>query len=159
MPEYLAQLNQDRAKSIKKFKAKLPEIIVQRMTQAIEDKEAWVWPLAFAFATLNDLADIGVIGSIPFLGDSFDIFCGIILTMLLWNIGGLIKWKVRGAIWLAGILEVVLGIAILPELIPFWIICIWYAHYQVGKKAESAKQGLKEYKKGKINKQIVAEFK
>ena len=159
MPEHLAQLNQERANDRKKIiKVKLPEIIVQRMIKAIEDKETWVWPLAFMLAAFNDLVDIGVVGSIPLFGDSFDVFCGIILTMLLWNIGGLIKWKIRSAIWLATLLEIILGLAIFPEFIPFWIICIWYAHHKVNQKAELAEEGLRQYKKGIIHKQARTGF-
>ncbi len=163
MPDYSAQFNQDRAKSIKTKLtgkvAKIPKIIAQRMIKAIEDKESWVWPLGFAMAVFNDLTDIAIIGSIPFLGTSLDAACGTILIIIFWDIGGMIKWKIRIAIWLAFTLEGILGLAILPEFLPFWIICVWYAHHKVNQKAEWAEKGQNQSKKGKINKEAMAEFK
>jgi hypothetical protein len=161
MPDYSEQLaqaqQQDRAKR-KKIIAKIPTLIAQRMTKAVEDKDAWVWPFAFILAAFNDGVDILGLGSIPFLGDFLDLFCGVILTMFLWNIGGMIKWKLRIAIWLATGLETILGLAILPEFIPFWVLAVWYAHHKIRKKAEVADRGLKALKKGEIDKEAIGEF-
>lgn len=160
MPDYSQQLNQVRAKDkIKKAKIKLPGIIAQRMLRAVDDKEKWVWPFAFMLATFNDLLDIGLIGSIPILGDLSDIFCIVVLTIFLWEIDGLIKWKIRSAIWIAGFIEMIPFLSILIEFLPFWIVSVWYAHYKVSQRADLARVGLKEHKKGKINKGILTEFK
>ena len=160
MPDYVAQLNQERAKDKNlSIKAKLPNIITERMTKAIRDGESWVWPVAFMIAGFNDLMDLGIIGSIPIIGSSIDVICTIILTGILWNIGGMIKWKIRIAIWASGLAESVLGILIIPELLPFWVIAIFYAQHKVKEKAKSAEEGMKDYKKGKINRRIITEFK
>ncbi len=159
MPDYSEQFNQEIAKSTKKIKVKLPEIIAQRMIKAIEDKESWVWPLGFAMAAFNDLTDMAIIGSIPLLGASLDLICGAILTIIFWDIGGMIKRKIKIAIWLAFTLEAILGLAILPELLPFWILSVWYAHHKISQKAELAEEGLRQYKKGVIHKQAKVEFK
>lgn len=166
MTDYSEQLNQERnqdrvekmGKKISEIKANIPAAVAQKMMKAIEDKQAWVWPFAFMLAAFNDLTDVGIIGSIPFLGDSLDVACGTVLTILFWNIGGMIKWKIRGAIWIASGLEIILGIVILPEFLPFWLLAVWYAHHRVGQKAESAESSLERSKKGRIDEEAVAEF-
>lgn len=159
MPDYTAQFNQERALSKNSEKrAKIPGAIAQRMTDAVRDKESWVWPFAYALAIINDFGDILVIGSIPILGDSFDVFCVLTLTIFLWNIGGMIRWKIRIAIWVAGGIETILGIFILPEIMPFWILSILYAQYRISQQAKIADMGLADSKKGKINREAIAEF-
>jgi len=159
MPNYLAQLNRIRTKTVKKATIKIPQAIAQRMIKAIEDKESWVWPLGFAMAIFNDLIDVVIIGAIPFLGASLDTICGVILTIIFWDIGGMIKWKIRIAIWLAFALEAILGLAILPELLPFWTICILYARHKINQQAKIADEELKQLKRGKIKiKKAMAEF-
>jgi len=141
MPDYSAQLNQERAQSKKtSIKIKLPDIIIGKMTEAIENGESWVWIVAFMIAGLNDLLDLGIIGSIPIIGD-------------------LIKWKIRVAIWTAGFIETTLGLLIIPEFLPFWIISILYAHHKIKERAELAKESIRAYKKGRINRGIITEFK
>lgn len=157
MANYREQLALARLKQ--KVVVKISQIIVERMVRAIEHKESWVWPFVFILAAFNDGLDVFGIGAIPFLGSFIDLFCGIILTLLFWNIGERwLKWKIRIAIWLATALEAILGLAILPQFIPFWLICAWYARHQVNKKAEIAERGLKQLKTGKINKESVTEF-
>ncbi|OGZ34044.1 MAG: hypothetical protein A3I88_01895 [Candidatus Portnoybacteria bacterium RIFCSPLOWO2_12_FULL_39_9] len=161
MPDYSGQLTQVRQQEgVKKasLRIKLPALIAHRMKKAVADKESWAWPFAFILALFNDGVDLLGLGAIPILGDFLDIFCGIILTMFLWDIGWTIKWKIRIAIWLAAGLEIILGLAILPELIPFWLLSVWYAHHQVNKKAEIAERGLKKYRAGKIDREAAAEF-
>lgn len=160
MPDYTAQFNQERAKSriVKKKKFKISGIIAQKMTKALEDKQSWVWPVAYALAIFNDFGDILIIGSIPILGDTFDIFCVVTLTIFFYNIGGMIKWKIRVVIWTTGGIETILGVLILPEMMPFWILCVWYARHQVNKRAELANMGLGQLKRGKIDGEIAANF-
>ena len=159
MSDYSAQLNQERVQSKKTLiKIKLPDIIIRKMTEAIENGESWVWIVAFMIAGLNDLLDLGIIGSIPIIGDFIDIICTIILTGILWNIGGMIKWKIRIAIWTAGFIETTLGLLIIPEFLPFWVVSILYAHHKVKERAELAEEGMRAYKKGKINRGIITEF-
>ncbi len=160
MPDYSAQLNQERAKDKKiSIKTKLPNMIIGKMTEAIENGESWVWIVAFMIAGLNDLLDCGIVGSVPIIGDFIDVACTIILTGILWNIGGMIKWKVRFAIWIAGFIETTLGLLIIPEFLPFWIISILYAHHKVKERASLAEEGIREYKRGRINRGIITEFK
>lgn len=159
MPDFSEQLAQARRLNFKKeITVRISRVIVQRMNEAVENKESWVWPFAFLLAAFNDGIDLLGIGAIPFLGAFLDIFCGIILTMFLWDKGYFIKWKIRIAIWLATGLEAVLGLAILPELIPFWLLAVWYAHHLVHQKAEIAEKGLNQLRAGKIDKETMAEF-
>lgn len=161
MPDYTGQLAQARQqdKTIKiPLRKKLPALIAQRMAKAVEDKESWVWLFAFVLAALNDGADLLGLGAIPILGDFLDVFSGVILTMFLWNIGDLIKWEIRIATWLAMGLEIILGIIILPEFIPFWLLAVWYAHHRVNKKAEIAERGLRQFRRGRTDREAVAEF-
>jgi len=172
MPDYSAQLNQERAKGIKarlagRITTKIPEAIAQEMTKAVEDKDVWVWPLAYILAIFNDGVDLFGLGAIPLLGDFIDLFCGAILIIFLWDIGGMVRWKVRIAIWAAmlfetiitGVLNAFFGLGFLIELLAFsWTISIWYAHRKVKQKAELAEKGLRQSKRGKISKEIIAEF-
>lgn len=161
MADYAEQLNKERRKnqSSGKIKIKLSKFLTEKMNKAVNDGESWVWPLAFCLAVFNDLLDLSVIGSIPILGDGIDIFCAIILTGFLWNIGGVIKWKIRISIWLAGIIEVFLGIIILPEFLPFWTLSIIWAYLKVKKQAELGERGLNNFRKGKLDREAIQAFK
>ena len=106
MPDYSAQLNQDRAKGIKaRLVAKLSKAVVQRMIKAVEDKQIWIWPFAFMLAAYNDLADIGIIGSIPIFGDVIDFIVWAILFAFTMSLGGHIRLKIQIIISLAGFLN------------------------------------------------------
>ena len=89
MPDYSAQLNQDRAKGIKaRITAKISKAVTQRMTKAVEDKQTWVWPFAFLLAAFNDLIDLGIIGSIPIIGEAIDVSVWAILFGFTISLGG-----------------------------------------------------------------------
>jgi len=160
MPDYTDQFNQERAKGIKarlagKITGKISKSVVQKMIKAVEDKQSWVWPFAFMLAAFNDLADIGVIGSIPILGDVIDFIVWAILFGFMTGLGGHIRLKIWIIISLAGLFELI------PFVDPFptWIISITYGWYITQKKGELAEKGLKHLKKGKINKEAIVEFK
>lgn len=162
MPDYSGQLararNKDRTKLKGSVKKKIAQAVVQRMLKAVEDKESWVWPFAFALAAMSDLGDF-----IPFfsVGGFVDILTSIILTLFLIGIGGFIKWKVRIAIWLAGFLEAFSGIIVVLSLLgvfPTHIICILYAHHVIKKRAAIAEKGLASLKRGKTNREAIQEF-
>lgn len=156
---YKQQLSAERSRNTGlNVEFKLADRITRAMTKAVEDGDSWVWPFAFLLAAFNDGIDLLAIGAIPILGDALDATASIILTGLLWNIGGFIKWKVRGLVWLAAIMEIVLGLVIIPEFFPFWIVCIAWAYWKVKEQSEIAKEGIKNYEKGKINKNVLEEF-
>jgi hypothetical protein len=159
MPDYTAQLNQIRAKSIKmriaeKATAKISKTVVQRMMKAIEDKQTWAWPFAIGIALFNDFLDLLVIGSIPIIGSLIDILTGLILFMFLFNIGGHIRLKVRIIIFLANFLELIPFVG----FIPIWGISILWAWYRVHQKGEIAEEGLRKLKEGTVDKRAVSEF-
>lgn len=158
MPDYSAQLNQDKAKdkNIKaKLAAKISKGIVQKMIKAVEDKQIWVWPFAFMLAAYNDLADIGIVGSIPIFGDVIDFFVWAILFGFTMSLGTHIRLKIRIIISLAGLFELI------PFVDPFptWVISITWGWYITQIKGEIAEEGLRNLKENVIDKRAVAEFK
>lgn len=155
------QLNRERKIYVPisyNLKAKVAGYITQSITKAIEDKESWVWIFVFALALYNDGLDILLIGSIPIIGDFLDLFTGMILTALLWNIGGYVKTKIKVVIWTAWLAETLLGILILPEFLPFWTMAMLWAYIKVSKRAELAREAQEELKQGKVNPIAMEEF-
>lgn len=161
MPDYSAQLNQDKAKDIKtksikaKLATKIPSMVVQRMIKAVEDKQIWVWPFAFMLAAYNDLADIGIIGSIPILGDAIDFIVWAILFGFTMSLGGHIRLKIRIIISLAGLFELIPFV----DPIPTWVISITWGWFIAQNKGQIAEEGLRKRQEGIIDKRAVAEFK
>jgi len=156
MPDYSAQLNQDKAKSIKaKLAAKISKRVVQKMIKAVEDKQIWIWPFAFMLAIYNDLADIGIIGSIPILGDFIDFIVWAILFGFTMSLGGHIRLKIRIIISLAGFFELIPFV----DPIPTWVISITWVWYITQIKGQIAEEGLRKLQENVIDKRAVAEFK
>ncbi len=155
MPDYSAQFNQDKAKGIKaKLAARISNKVVQRMTKAVEDKQIWVWPFAFMLAAYNDLADIGIIGSIPIIGDVIDLIVWAILFGFTMSLGGHIRLKIWIIISLAGLFELIPFV----DPIPTWIISIAWGWYITQKKGQIAEEGLRKLQGGVIDRRAVAEF-
>lgn len=155
MPDYSAQFNQDKAKSVKtKLAAKLSKAVVQRMIKAVEDKQTWVWPFAFMLAAFNDLADIGIIGSIPMFGDVIDLIVWAILFGFTMSLGGHIRLKIRIIISLAGLFELIPFV----DPIPTWVFSIAWGWYITQKKGQIAEEGLRKRQEGVIDKRAIAEF-
>lgn len=143
-----------KGRLIKKVTGEISQELVDRMTKAVKDKESWVWPFVLGIALLNDFLDLLVIGSIPVVGDLIDIFTGLTLFLFLFDIGGMIRLKVRIAIFIANFFELIP----LVDFIPVWTICILLAWHIVHKKGNVAESGLRKLKKGKIDKKAVSEF-
>jgi len=155
MPDYSVQLNQDRAKGIKaRITAKISKAVTQRMTKAVEDKQTWVWPFAFLLAAFNDLIDLGIIGSIPIIGDAIDVIVWAILFGFTMSLGGHIRLKIRIIISLAGLFELIPFV----DPIPTWVFSIMWGWYITQKKGQIAEEGLRKLQGGVVDKRAVAEF-
>ncbi|MBU1292231.1 hypothetical protein KKH07_01970 [Patescibacteria group bacterium] len=135
--------------------SRISSAIVQKMTKAVEDKQSWVWPFSFMLAAFNDLADIGIIGSIPIVGDIIDLIVWAILFGFTMSLGGHIRLKIRIIIFFAGFLELIPFV----DIIPTWFIAILWGWYITQKKGDLAEQGMKDSKKGRINSEAITEFK
>jgi len=159
MADYSNQLNQARAKSIKarllgRFSGRASEIIVQKMTKAVEDKASWVWPFAFLLAAFNDLSDLEVIGSIPLIGDFLDIIVWLVLSGFMMSLGGHIRIKMWLITSLAGFFELIP----LVDPFPTWVISVAWGWYLTQKKGQLAERGLEQLKKGHSDKEAMEEF-
>jgi hypothetical protein len=143
-----------KGRMIEKAAGKISRELVNRMVKAVDDKKSWVWPLVLGMALLNDFLDFLAIGSVPMLGDLIDILTGLVLFMFLFDIGGMIRLKVKIAIFIASFFELIPFV----DLVPIWTICILWAWYIVRKKGNAAENGLRKLKKGKIDKKAIAEF-
>ena len=125
------------------------------MIKAVEDKQSWVWPFAFALAAFNDLSDIGIIGSIPIFGDVIDFIVWAIIFGFTMSLGGHIRLKIRIIISLAGLFELIPFV----DPIPTWIFSITWGWYITQKKGQIADEGLRKKQRGVIDKNAIAEFK
>ncbi len=157
--QYSAQLYQERQQKRmrglkEKAKAKVSSIIVGKMVKAANDGKTWIWPLVILLALLNDFVDFLIIGSIPIIGDIFDIFTLMTLSVFLYDIGGHIRMKVRILILLAGFFELIPFV----DILPVWTISILWSWYVVRKRGKLAEKELQEIKRGKINNEAIGQF-
>ncbi|KXB08618.1 hypothetical protein AKJ56_00710 [candidate division MSBL1 archaeon SCGC-AAA382N08] len=136
---------------------KLAKGTVERMEKAVDKgNDTATFVILIIMALANDFSDWLIIGSIPVLGDIVDVFTGLVLTMFLWNVGGFIKWKVRGIIWICSGLELIPMVDILPT---FTISVLW-AWYKVRKHAKEGESGLEILsKKGSVDEETAEKFK
>ncbi len=149
----LIELRQTRRKSPRLIVSKL---ITQKMLKAVEDGRSWVWPFAFMLAIFNDLIDIGIIGSLPIIGDIVDFIVWAILFAFTMSLGGHLRIKIRIMVSLAGFFEL-LPIVVM-DLLPIWTLVVLWAYYRTQKSSEIAERGLKKYKQGKVDREALAEF-
>jgi hypothetical protein len=157
---YREQLNRERRNHsiTQKITVKLSQRITDKMIRATRDKESWVWPFAFFLAVFNDGFDLLGIGAIPIIGSSIDLVCWIILQAFLFKIGGHLRIKIAAIIFIAGITETILGLTILPQFIPSWVLAVGWAYFKVKKRGELAERGLKEFQEGKLDREAVQVF-
>ncbi len=145
-----------KGRIIEKAALKIAPELVQKMEEAIaKGNDTVMFILLFMLAATNDFLDYLVIGSIPFIGDFVDITTTIILTIVLWNIGGFIKWKVRIMIWAATAIEIIPG----GDIVPFYTLSMFYGWHKIKELAESGEKGLEEAAKGRLSPEVAEKFK
>lgn len=118
-------------------------LIAEELLRDIAQGKSDALILAMIVAVIADGYGLTPLAHIPLIGAMPQWFAILIITAMLWQIGGLIKWKVRGVIWFAGLLESVPFIALLPLNTTALIIAIII----VKNRARAAQEELDQMKR------------
>lgn len=118
-------------------------LVAERLLHDIAQGESSALVLTVIIAVIADGYGVTPLAHIPLLGAIPQWFAILIITAMLWNVGGLIKWKVRGVIWFAGLLESVPLIALLPLNTTAVIIAVII----IKSRARAASEELEEMKR------------
>lgn len=115
----------------------------EELEKAVEDGNSVKLFLAVAFAFMVD-ATMFFVGLVPFLGlfaaPMVAGFFALVLTIMFWNIGSFIKWKVRGVLYAASFFEAIPFV----NLVPFYTLCTLYAIHVIKKHAREAAEALED---------------
>lgn len=164
---YEDDLNQSRAavrnigglkgKILGKAAEKLGEKIADKMIKAVEDKDLWVWPFAYALAIFTDFIDIILLGLSSIFLFPLKLLCMIILWRFSSSFnatGPLLGARIRILFWVAGTIELIPFISVIPT----WTIGTLWLRHKIKDRAELAEKGLEQNKKGLPSPEILHEF-
>jgi len=146
-----------KTKAMEKITGVVAPGVIHKMEKAITKGDGTVvFILLILISLTNDFLDYLVIGSIPILGDVVDLITSVILTAVLWDIGGFIKWKVRIAIWIGTALELFPG----GDIVPTYTLSTIYAWHKIKQLAEAGELGISQAsEEGGLSPDIAEKFK
>lgn len=121
---------------IEKLEIKAGVQIGQKLFKEMQDGKSSALFFSVLLAVLVDFIDFLIIGQVPVVGTAIKLIATISLTVILWNVGGFIKWKVRFLLWGGTVLEIIPLVATLP----IYTLSIIWAYFRIKKKAEEAEE-------------------
>lgn len=132
------------------------EALYERLAQ--EEADEWAVFGAFLFAVCADFVGLFVgifvpLELIPFLGVAFafpihatisaiGFVSAVVITIILWNVGGFIKIKVRIALYIASFFEVFATLLLPLGVVPFYTICMFWAYLKIRSNIEEMRRGM-----------------
>lgn len=97
------------------------------------------WILFFTFTPATIIPVVGQVVVLPAyvaIGWMLSGFGSLVMSVLLFQVGGFIKWKVRGALFVATALEFIPG----ANSAPFYFLCFLWAYRLVQKRRAEAEE-------------------
>lgn len=116
------------------------EDIADELLMRMRNGSAIANGLAIYLAFYIDFFDFALLAQIPIIGFIIKLIGLTILNVILWKVGGHIKWKVRIILLLAFIFEIIPVVGILPI---YTLSMIW-AHFKIKHDAQHAREELEE---------------
>ncbi len=138
-----------------KLNAKAIGEIAEKMEQAIMRGHNFVpFLILLVIAVAKDACDALVICQTPGVNQILDVVVTGILLVVLHDIGGHIRIKVRVMIFIVSAFEFIPLVGALPG----YTISVFYAWHKVRKMAESGEEGLEQIKRGKLDGELHEQF-
>ena len=118
----------------------IADVVAKKLAKEVLDGNKMATSIAIFLAAFLDFADLLLIGQIPYVGTALKICGSITLTLILMNVGGFIRLKVRALVLIATILEVIPVVATIPT----YTLSMLWAHHKIKQRAAEAQKKLKQ---------------